>query len=81
MLKGGLFTAEPVDDTWRAGPARMRRGTEATWQCRAWPTQGVGGAQVERVARTRGRRSCESTRTPVRGTMWQGGLAIGGPTG
>ena len=32
--------------TWHAGPARMRRGTEATWQGRAWPTQGAGGANT-----------------------------------
>ena len=25
--------------------ARMRRGTEATWQGRGWPTRGAGGAQ------------------------------------
>ena len=29
---------------WRAGPARMRHGTKATWQGRAWPTRGTGGA-------------------------------------
>ena len=26
---------------WRAGPARMQRGTEATWQGRAWPMRGA----------------------------------------
>ena len=31
--------------TWRAGPTRMRCGTEATWQGRAWPTRGAGGAE------------------------------------
>ena len=30
--------------TWRAGSAQMQRGTEATWQGRAWPTRGTGGA-------------------------------------
>ena len=24
----------------------MRRGTEATWQGRAWPTRGAGGADM-----------------------------------
>ena len=32
--------------TWRAGLARMRRGTEATWQGRAWPARGAGGADT-----------------------------------
>ena len=32
--------------TWRAGPAQMRRGTEATWQGHAWPTRGAGGADT-----------------------------------
>ena len=35
-----------VELTWRAGPARMRRGTKATWQGRAWPTRGAGGADT-----------------------------------
>ena len=25
--------------------ARVRRGAEATWQSRGWPTRGAGGAQ------------------------------------
>ena len=29
--------------TWRAAPARMRHGSEATWQGRAWPMRGAGG--------------------------------------
>ena len=28
--------------------ARMRRGTNATWQGRVWPTQGAGGADTWR---------------------------------
>ena len=32
--------------TWSAEPARMRCGTEATWQGRAWPTRGAGGADT-----------------------------------
>ena len=32
--------------TWCPGPARMRRGTEATWQGRAWPTRGAGGVNM-----------------------------------
>ena len=60
--------------TWRAGPARMRRGTEATWQGRAWPTRGVGGADTWQ----------EATRVHVdarEGRHVAGGLAVGGPTG
>ena len=57
--------------TWRAGPAQVRHGTKATWQGRAWPTRGAGGADMLQ----------EATRTLVRGAMWQGGLAVGGPMG
>ena len=35
-----------VELMWRAGPARMRRGTEAMWQGHAWPTRGAGGADT-----------------------------------
>ena len=31
-------------DVVRGTTARMRRGTEATWQGRVWPTRGTGGA-------------------------------------
>ena len=81
--KWGLFSAEPADDTWRAelmwhtGPTQMRRSTEATWQGRAWPTPGAGGAWV---VRTHGRRPRESTRTSVRGATWQSeGWHLEGP--
>ena len=30
----------------RGTTARMRRGSEAKWQGRGWPTQGAGGAQA-----------------------------------
>ena len=33
-------------DVVRETSACMRRGTEATWQGRAWPTRGVGGADT-----------------------------------
>ena len=29
---------------------RVRRGAEATWQCRGWPTRGPGGAQGGHMA-------------------------------
>ena len=29
----------------RGTTARVRRGAEATWQSRGWPTRGAGGAQ------------------------------------
>ena len=29
----------------RGTTARVRRGAEATWQSRGWPTRGPGGAQ------------------------------------
>ena len=69
---------------WRADVARrttsrMRRGTEATWQGRRWPTQGTGGAHT---ARTHGRgHTCPhgSTRTPVWGATWQAGWQMKGP--
>ena len=46
----GLFSAESVEDTWRVELtwrdelAWMRRVTKATWQGRACPTGGAGGA-------------------------------------
>ena len=60
--------------TWRAGPVQMGRGIEATWQGRAWPTQGAGGADTWQEA------------TPVHanareGRHMAGGLAVGEPTG
>ena len=33
-------------DVARGTAARMRCGTEATWQGRGWPTQGTSGAQA-----------------------------------
>ena len=55
--------------------ARMRRSTEATWQGRAWPTRGEGGADTWQEA------------TQVHADAREGhhvvewGLAFGGPTG
>ena len=54
--------------------AWVRRDAVATSQSRGWPTQGAGGAQGADTWQ-------EATRTPVRGTTWQVGLAYGGPTG
>ena len=31
-------------DVARGTTARVRRGAEATWQSRGWPTRGAGGA-------------------------------------
>ena len=58
----------------------MRRGSEATWQGRGWPTRGAGGAQGAATwqGATHPR---ESTWAPVWGAMWQVGLADGGPAG
>ena len=56
----------------RRTSARMRRGTEATWQGHAWLTRGVGGADTWQ----------EATRVhamPVRGVTWQGGRQVKGP--
>ena len=65
---------------WQAGSAtswhvargtieRMRRGAEATWQSRGWPTRGAGGAQGtatwQEATRPRGSRWA-----PVWGAMW-----------
>ena len=41
MWRGGPAQA----DVARGTTARMRRGTEGTWQGRGWPTRGAGGAQ------------------------------------
>ena len=67
-------------DVARRTSARMRRGTEATWQGRAWPRRGAGGAGGEDTWQ-------EATRsTRVHADAHVGrhvtrGLAIGGPTG
>ena len=60
--------------TWRAGQARMRRGIEATWQGRAWPTQGAGSPDTWH----------EATRVHAdarEGHHVAGGLAGEGPKG
>ena len=62
--------AEVVRET----SARMRRGTEATWQGRAWPTRGTGGADTWQ----------EATRVHAdahEGRHVAGGSAGEGPTG
>ena len=63
----------------RGTTARVRRGAEATWQSRGWPTRGAGGAQGAATLQgaTHPR---ESTWAPVWGATWQVGLAAGGPT-
>ena len=55
--------------------ARMRRGTEATWQGRMWPTRSAGGADTCQEA-TRVHADAREGRHVVE---W--GLAVGGPTG
>ena len=87
--KGGLFSARPAEDTWRAelmwsaGPARMRRGTQghvAEPREPAWRAGGTKVAQTPEVPhRWQGPR--ESTRTPERAPRGKWGLAFGGPTG
>ena len=64
----------------RGTTARMRRGSEATWQGRGCPTRGAGGAQDADAWQEAKR----STRVHVGtrwGATWQVGLADGGPTG
>ena len=52
----------------------MRRGTKATWQGRAWPMQGAGGADTWQEA--------ARVHADARGgTTWREGLTFGGPTG
>ena len=53
MVSGPRWRA----DVARRTTARMRRGTEATWQGRRWPHE----AQAAHTARTRGRRPRVST--------------------
>ena len=63
----------------RGTTARMRRGSEATWQGRGWPTRGAGDARRGHVAKghatTRGHVGARE------GRHVEGGLAYGGPTG
>ena len=60
---------------WRAGP---RHECDVALRPHGRAAHGPREAQV---ARTRGKRPRGSTRTPVRGAMWQGELAVGEPTG
>ena len=60
--------------------AQVRRGAEATWQSRGWPTRGAGGAQGATTWQG-AMHPRESTWAPVWGATWQVGLADGGPTG
>ena len=60
---------------WRAGPARMRRGTQGHVAEPREPTRHAGGAQV---ARTRGR-GHGSPRRRLGGATWQGDWHLEGP--
>ena len=53
----------------RGTTARVRRGTEATWQSHRWPAQGAGGAQGADMWQG----ATRFTRTLVRGATWQMG--------
>ena len=59
----------------RGTTARSRRGAEAMWQSRGWPTRGAGGTQGadmwQEATRVHG-----STRTPVWGATWQERVGI-----
>ena len=74
----GANVARRQADVVRGTSARMRCGTEATWQGRAWPTQGEQGADTWQEA------TCVHAGPhgrPCGGTTWQVGLAGEGPTG
>ena len=61
----------------RGTTARMRRGSEATWQGRGWPTRGTGGARRGHVAKGHA-----TTRVHVGarvGCHMASGFAHGGP--
>ena len=63
----------------RGTTARMRRGSEATWQGRGWPTRGAGGARRGHVAK-----GCATTRVHLGALVGRhvaGELVDGGPTG
>ena len=61
-------------DVARGTSAPMRRGTEATWQGRAWPTRGASGVDTWQVAK-RVHADAREGRHVVRG------FASEGPTG
>ena len=61
--------------TWRSGPARMRHGSEATWEGRAWPTRGACSADTWQEATRVHADACEGRHV----AEW--GLACEGPTG
>ena len=60
-------------DVARGSTAPLRRGAEATWQGRVWPTRGAGGADAWQEPHGR------STWAPVRGATWQKGSQVEGP--
>ena len=63
----------------RGTTARMRRGSEATWQGRGWPTRGAGGTRRDHVVK--GHASAQVHVGARVGRHVEGGFAYGGPTG
>ena len=62
-------------DVARKTSARMRHATKATWQGRAQPMRGAGGADTWQEATRVHADACEGRH------MAEWGLAFGGPTG
>ena len=73
MASGAKWHADVV----RGTTARMRRGSEATWQGRGWPTRGASGAQGADTWQE-ATRDHEDARE---GRHMAGGSAGEGPTG
>ena len=66
----------------RGTTARMRCGTESTWQSRGWPTRGAGGAQGAYTWQEATRVHAGPPDARVGCHMaGGGGSAFGGPTG
>ena len=73
MVSGTTGRADVACET----TARMRRGTEATWQSHGWPARGASGAHGTNTWQ-------EATRVHAdacEGATWREGLASEGPTG
>ena len=87
MRKKGLLPASAdlaSGASWRTDVARgttgrVRRGAEATWQSRGWPTRGAGGTQG--AATWQGATSPHGSTWAPGGVPRGRGLADGGPTG
>ena len=80
MLTWRAYLTWQGADVGRGTTARMRRGSEATWQGCRWPTRGAGGAQGADTWQEATRVHAGPRGRPC-GAPRGRGSAYGGPTG